>query len=291
MSLDDDLDRLYQLPLTEFTSARNELAKRAGARAAEVKKLSKPPVAAWAVNQLHTKDRRAYETLVEAAEALRTAHKVVLAGKRGDLRFASKEHEEAVESALKATLAILADAGHPVTDATRHAISQTLRALPSDEPPGRLSHALQPGGFEMLAGITIKGGGAGARAISAAAPKPADKKATPPGEDKKWTEARDDAAAAARDLREAEHAARRAEFEAARAARATTKAGEALADARADLEKAQTRLEEAEAEAAKADRENQTARKAVEAAEREVVAVRKRAEAAQKTFDRLSPRR
>jgi hypothetical protein len=291
MSLDDDLDRLYQLPLTEFTAARNDLAKRAGARAADVKQLAKPPIAAWAVNQLHWKDRRTYDALIEAADALRATHKSVLSGKRGDLRFAGKEHEDAVEKASKATLAILTASGHPVTDATRHAVSQTLRALPSSDPPGRLTRALQPGGFEMLAGITVKGGGAGARAIKTAPPKTPDRKDKAPAEDKKWTQARDDAAAAARELREAEHGARRAEFEAARAARGLTKADEELAAAREDLDKARTRVEEANAEAAKAAKQNEAARRAVESAEREVAAVRKRADAAEKTLERLTPRR
>jgi hypothetical protein len=51
--LDARIDQLYQLPLEEFTSARNALAKDAGADAARVRALTKPPIAAWAVNQLH----------------------------------------------------------------------------------------------------------------------------------------------------------------------------------------------------------------------------------------------
>ena len=53
---------------------------------------------------------------------------------------------------------MLQEGGHPATDATRQAILTTLRALPSDEPAGRLTRALQPGGFEMLAGLSIGGG-------------------------------------------------------------------------------------------------------------------------------------
>jgi hypothetical protein len=34
--LDDEIARLYQLPLSEFTAARNLLARNAGARAAEI---------------------------------------------------------------------------------------------------------------------------------------------------------------------------------------------------------------------------------------------------------------
>ena len=306
MSLDDDLDRLYRLPLDEFTAARNDVAKRAGARAAEVKKLTKPPTAAWAVNQLYWKDRKVYDALIEAAGELRATHKAVLSGKRGDLRFAGKEHEDAIENALKATLAILADSGHPVTDATRHAIAQTLRALPADDPAGRLTRALQPGGFEMLAGITVKGSGAGARAVKSAPPRDArttglrsgpstvlragGKPQKPEREDRKLAEARDEATAAARALREAEQAARRLEFEGARAARAAAKADEELTEARANFDAARKRLEDASTEATAAARKDQTAKRATEAAEREVAAARKRAGTADKTLDRLTPR-
>jgi hypothetical protein len=305
MSLDDDLDRLYQLPLDEFTAARNDVAKRAGARAADVKKLTKPPIAAWAVNQLYWKDRKTYDALIEAAGELRAAHKAVLSGKRGDLRFAGKEHEDAIEKALKATLAILVGSGHPVTDATRHAIAQTLRALPADDPAGRLSRALQPGGFEMLAGITVKGGGAGARAVTPALErgpsaglragpstgrKPSAKHQKPEPDDRKLAEAREDATSAARALREAEQTARRLEFEAARAARAAAKADEGLTDARANLEAARKQLEDANTEATAAARKDHAAKRATEAAERDLASARKRAEAADKALARLAPR-
>jgi hypothetical protein len=299
MSVDDDLDRLYQLPLDEFTAARNDVAKRAGARAADVKKLTKPPIAAWAVNQLYWKDRKVYDALVEAARELRAAHKAVLSGKRGDLRFAGKEHEDAIEKALKAALAILAGSGHPVTDATRHAIAQTLRALPADDPDGRLTRALQPGGFEMLAGIAVKGAGAGARAVKPApglkagpstAARPDAKHQKPAPEDRKLAEARDEATAAARGLREAEQTARRLEFEAARAARAAAKADEELTGARADLDAARKRLEEATTEATAAGRKDQAAKRATEAADRDLASARKRAEAADKALARLAPR-
>jgi hypothetical protein len=288
MSLDDDLDRLYQLPLGEFTAARNELAKRAGDRSGEIKKLVKPPVAAWAVNQLYWKDRNTYETLVETAEELRAAHRAVLSGKRGDLRFTGRDHEDAIEKAVKATLRLLADGGHPATDATRHAIAQTLRALPADDPPGRLTRALSPGGFEMLAGIAVKGGGAGARAVTPAPPpKAAPKKA--PAEDRRLAQAREQAAAAAKALREAEQEARRAEFEAARAARAAAKADQELADARASLEAAQQRLELAESESTAAARRKKEADRAVAAAGTAVAAARDRASSAERAARKLTP--
>ena len=290
MPLDDDLDALYQLPLNEFTAARNELAKRAGSGAAEVRKLAKPPVAAWVVNQLYWKDRRTYDALIDAAEALRAAHASVLKGKSADLRFAAKEHEEALERALKRTLTLLADGGHPVTEATRNAVSQTLRALPADDAPGRLTRALAPGGFEMLSGIAVRGPGTRGRA-GKAAPKPAAGPSgrAPSTEDRRQAQAREEAAAAARALREAEQAVRRAEFEAARASRTAAKADAARTEARAALEDARRRLEHAEAEAEAADRKKQSADRSLATATHQVDAARRRADAAARAVKSRTP--
>ena len=54
---DDELDRLYGLPLEEFTRARDDFARelrKAGEpeMAAEVKALAKPSLSTWTVNQL-----------------------------------------------------------------------------------------------------------------------------------------------------------------------------------------------------------------------------------------------
>ena len=155
--IDTEIDRLYQLPPDEFTPARNALARTAGADAADVRRLSKPPIAAWAVNQVYWKRRDIYDALVDASTELRKIHTAILGGRRADLREASKAHEDALDAALKAALAILQEEGHPATDVTRQALLTTLRALPSEDPPGRLTRTLQPGGFEMLAGLSIEG--------------------------------------------------------------------------------------------------------------------------------------
>lgn len=106
-TLDSQIDRLYQLPPDEFTEARNALAKELGKDGASVRKLSKPPAAAWAVNQLYWSRRPVYDSLIAAASALRAAHGQVLAGKRADLRAAGAAHEEALDAAVKETLGIL----------------------------------------------------------------------------------------------------------------------------------------------------------------------------------------
>lgn len=266
-ALETEIDRLYQLPLDQFTSARNALAKTAGADAAPVRALGKPPVAAWAVNQLYWRNGDVWNALVEAAENARRAHKAVLSGRAGDVRAASRVHDEAVEHALKATLDILRDGGHPATDATKQAIVTTLRALPSDDQPGRLARVLQPGGFEALAGLSVARGAAGAArhekvaksAPARSAPPSPESPARPKVDAKALTRARQAVAAATRAVREAETAARREQFEMARTKREEERATEAVDKAQEAVRRATAELKDAEAAAKAAASEREAA--------------------------------
>ena len=262
-SEDVNIDKLFQLPLAEFTAARNALANASGKDGATLRELGKPPVAAWAVNQLYWERRQDYEALIEASADMRRTHKSVIEGKRGDLRSAGHAHEKALETALKSTLALLKDGGHPVTDATRQQIVNTLRALPADEAPGRLTRALAPGGFELLAGVKP------AKPTKAA--KAPAKTAAPPSKADKQS-AKDKAAreAAERAVREAEQRARRAEFDAARAVREADRAARRVEETETAVEQARQELADAEAAAASARREATATARSREAAERKV---------------------
>ena len=279
---DAEIDRLYQLPLEEFTPARNTLAKEGGA---EIRALQKPPIAAWAVNQLYWKSRETYDALVEAAQAVRKSHKSVLAGKGGDLRATGKALDQAVETALKKTMELLADGGHPATDATRQAVLNTLRALPTEGPPGRLTRVLQPGGFEMLTGMTFGALKAvpspkpapAAQPTRAVKPKPVDGKAA--------ARLREAIAKATRELRQAEHTAKRLEFDAARAAREAEKAERQAADARNAFDAAKEAydracdaLEEAEAAVPPTGRAKEAAARKSREADEALAAARARLE-------------
>jgi len=279
-ALDAEIDRLYQLPLDEFTTARNELAKGAGSEAKRVRALAKPPIAAWAVNQLHWKNPDLWNALIAAGENAQRAHRAVLAGKSGDVRAAGKVHEDAVEKALRATLKLLEEAGHPAADATKHAIGTTLRALPGDEVAGRFTRTLQPAGFGMLTGLQVTERAPSqfpktnaqpprnsqlptANSQRAKAPK------APTIDVKALTRARQAAAEAARILRDAENAVRRDEFEKVRTEREEQRAVDAA-------EKA-ARLREAAAEK-------------VEESQRALTTARKRAESAEAALKAISER-
>ena len=276
--LDSEIANLYQLPLAEFTSARNALAKQAGSRASEVRALQKPPVAAWAINQLFRHDRDTYDRLIGASGDLRAAHAAVLAGKHGDVRSAGKSHEEAIDSALKATVAILSDAGQPLTDATRQAIATTLRALPGVEPAGQLTKTLQPGGFEMLAGLPVQNKTGKPTVVPKPAPAPPPSPTSPVRKADAVAErrAKEAAAEAERQVRLAEHAMRREEFEAARAAREAEKADKAVDDARESVNEAQQALADAERAAEQALKSKEAAEKRAREADEALKAARDR---------------
>jgi hypothetical protein len=286
-SLEPDIDHLYQVPLGEFIAERNALAKRAGGDAADVRNLQKPTSPAWAVNQLYWKKRPVYDELLESAADLRATHQAALRGRAGDLRGASQAHEEAVDRALKATLALLADRGAPVTDATRQAIATTLRSLPSEEAPGRLSRQLQPRGFEVLEQAASQG------RVRAAPPaqKPAKKETTtgrePDRNAARVAAAREAATAAARASREAEQIARREEFEVARATRDAEKAERRLAEAEQAVEQAQAELDEARRAAAGATKTRETARTRATKAAAQLAEAREREHTARKQLDAL----
>jgi hypothetical protein len=296
--MDAEIDTLYQLPLDDFTAARNALAKQAGSAGSDIRALQKPPIPAWAVNQVYWRNRPTYEALIDAATALRTAHASVLSGRKADLRSVGKNHEEALESALKSALDILQESGHPATDATRQAIATTLRGLPAEEPPGRLARTLQPGGFEMLSGIPVRAAPAANGRIEKAARGSPPASATSKREPKppKLTAAETQAIARARDalttagraLKAAEHAARREEFEAARAGRDAEKAAREVQSTREQLESAQQAFEDAESQAAAAVKRSDAARRRADEAESALSAAQDSIHDAEREIERIS---
>ena len=155
MGLEEELDRLYALPLNEFTAARDEVAKRLrgeGERdlADEVKALRKPSVAVWLVNQLAREREVDVKRLLKAGEALAKAQ---AAATRNDFAQARADEEHALERLASA--AREASVGPQAAD---RAI-QVLRAASLTEEGrdllkrGRLTEELEPPGFEALAGL------------------------------------------------------------------------------------------------------------------------------------------
>jgi hypothetical protein len=155
--LEEELDRLYGLPLDEFTPARNELAKRLkgegdGDAASAVKSLKKPTVSAGLVNQLARREPELVQRLLAAGEELRKAQERVLGGGGAEeLRRASDAEREAVRGLVHAARGL--GAGQAVLDR----VEQSLRAAASDEDArallerGRFTSDFERSGFPAIA--------------------------------------------------------------------------------------------------------------------------------------------
>jgi hypothetical protein len=212
VATDEIADRLYALPIEEFTSARNDAAtelRKAGRRdeADEVKALRKPTAAAAAVNRLVREHRDEVEEYLAAAAALRDAQ---LAGK-GDVAKATKQERETLDRLI-----------HLASGDVR----QTLQAAAVDDAAaeelrlGRLERELEPRGFGTL--------------LSHARPAPAKPKPAEPKPDDR---------AARTKLRQANDALTAARSEERQARRQWEKAQGNLARAESAVDDAQRELE------------------------------------------------
>jgi hypothetical protein len=145
-----EVDRLYTLPLDEFTSARNDLAqrlKRAGQKdaAADVQGLRKPTVPVWAINQIAREHGKDVGSLIEASDDLRAAQEQALGGGDSDqLRAAASAEREALRT--------LTDYAQQLLGGDAAALDPQTRELLAS---GRLSEELQSAGFGAFEGISV----------------------------------------------------------------------------------------------------------------------------------------
>jgi hypothetical protein len=164
-TLDREIDRLYELPLEEFTAERNALARRLKSEgdneaAEQVAALAKPSLPVWAINQLAREEKARMRTLLDAGARLRKAQERALSGGDPDaLRTAQAEEREAIRDLAQRAGAILEGVGRPPSRTILERIRSTLAAAALAEPArgtlkaGRLTDELQVSGFDALAGI------------------------------------------------------------------------------------------------------------------------------------------
>ena len=163
--LDDDIDALFKLPLTEFVGARKALAARLKqnglvSEAEGVKALAKPSISAWTVNQLYWRHREAFDELIATGQRFRKAQ---VTGKMVNMREALDARREALSRLSDLATEALRDAGHNPSLDTLRRITTTLEALSvtslSDRPTlGRLSEDIDPPGFDSLGSFTPSAG-------------------------------------------------------------------------------------------------------------------------------------
>jgi hypothetical protein len=225
--------KLYALPLSEFTAARNARAKALKPKepelAAAVAALPKPSVAAGALNELVHEDPSEVRALVQSGKRLRQAQEAAVAGKKGaDLNEAIAEHRGALDRVQRDLRR------RKLSGPTLEKATQTLRvaSLDPDLWPllerGLLHEDLTASGFGLDPGLVPAGARAPTpKAKPAPRPKPKPDKAA----EKRKRESRERLREAKAALAEAEKRARGAERD--------------LARARADLERAQERADAA----------------------------------------------
>ena len=113
-----EIDRLYALPLEEFTHERDELAKRLrkdgdGDSAAAVKALKKPSVAAWAVNQVRRDRPEDVRSLLDVTEELHRVYaELSSAGARERLAEAAEMQRDLIRSLVRCAPQLLEAGGH-----------------------------------------------------------------------------------------------------------------------------------------------------------------------------------
>jgi hypothetical protein len=241
--IDRELDRLFGVPLDEFTRARNDLAKQLKSEqdaehAEEVRALPKPTVPVWTINQLTRLDRTGIRALLDSGEELRAAQRRLLGGDdaRDAARKAAAHERRAVERLIERAGAILADAGRPATAAVLERVGTTLRAAAVTDggrvllETGRFTAELEPPGFDLSAvGDTPSrpcGKAAGGR------DELADRRERRAQEQRRRRKLQERARATERSAREAEREAGQAE-QAAERARRKAQAARAEADAAA----------------------------------------------------------
>jgi hypothetical protein len=133
-----EIDRLYALPQNEFTAARDDLVRRLrregdGAAGAEVKRLRKPSVAAWALNRVRHGHPKESDELIEAGRRLREGQERLLAGAgREPFQRAAADERRLVGELARLAERELAAAGRPVSAVVSEKLRATLHAVASD---------------------------------------------------------------------------------------------------------------------------------------------------------------
>lgn len=290
--LEDEIDALFTLPLAEFTSVRNTLAARLKKEkrtdeADRVKLLAKPPVSAWAVNQLYWNHRDEFEQLIATGKRFHSAQASRSAAKATNMRDSLEARRRALVDLSELATELLQDAGHNPSQDTLRRITTTLEALsayallPDGPTPGRLTQDVDPPSFELLASL-ISGGATSGPIEPSARAKPATKSKTPTVDARQirqakiaeakllLQEAKKSFADARAKAQSAEAAQKKANADAKETEKYKRAAEERLQRATAVAEAAARRAQSANEEAAESAQALEDAKRAVEAATKEL---------------------
>lgn len=130
-------DELFRRRPDEFTAARNALVKRLRSEgrneiAARVSALRRPPLTAWAINQLARLRPELIEGVINAGNRLRDATEQAMKGDRSGFQQAQADERIAMQTAVAGAAGLLADGGGKDSEAARQRMTETLRAATVD---------------------------------------------------------------------------------------------------------------------------------------------------------------
>ena len=181
ITIERELDLLFQAPFAEFVGTRNALATRLkkegrDAESARVRGLAKPTYTSWLVNQLYWGARRELEAFLKAADRVRAADKAALEGKRPGGGDAATERTQALDALLSRASARAAEEGTPLSPALAERLRTTLDAIGTHgsaaarHARGRLQEDLDPPGFSAFAALVASAGPAARKPAPAPGP-------------------------------------------------------------------------------------------------------------------------
>src|SRR3954447_23588514 len=174
MDLDEALDALYAAAPDEFVRKRTELAKQLKAEerpddASDIASVRKPPLSAWALNQLSRRNRREVDLLLDAGHRLREAQAAVLrGGKRDVFQRAKSDETKALARLLDEAEKLLEDRG-TASPAVLGQIRESLEAAAiSDDgrtllARGRFTGPIARTGFDVVGALAASAPGRPAR--------------------------------------------------------------------------------------------------------------------------------
>jgi hypothetical protein len=132
------LERIYAVPREEFVAARGAAVKELkaagdGEAAALVGSARKPTVAAWAVNQLHRRERKRLERFLGLADELEAAQRALIeGGDRDSFTDAGEAFRKALNDLVERAARLVEKAGGKRGAALEERVESTLNAAASD---------------------------------------------------------------------------------------------------------------------------------------------------------------
>jgi hypothetical protein len=164
VDLDQALDALYDAAPEDFVAERKRLAKELKAAghtddAAELAKVRKPTVAAWAMNRLARDQRRDVDLLLDSGHRMRAAQAGVLRGEaRETFEQAQRTERDTVRRLVHEAEQLLAERGGASSTVLEQIAASLHAASVSDGgrellAAGRFTQPLTLEGFNALAGL------------------------------------------------------------------------------------------------------------------------------------------